>query len=104
MIRVNFTKDSSGNYVGVLVEGHSGYAERGRDIVCAGVSTIVQATLLYLDQLGSTYSAKVEDGYTRIRLAGIGKNTVPMEVLEAVLLAIELEHPAHLVIKEDTIW
>lgn len=32
----------------VTVEGHSGYAHSGRDIVCAGVSAIVQTALLGL--------------------------------------------------------
>ena len=35
------------------VKGHSGYAERGRDIVCAGVSTLTQA-------LAATLSANRE--------------------------------------------
>lgn len=44
----------------LMVRGHAGYAERGQDIVCAGVSALV-CTLM-------TYS-RVDDieGYTRLR-------------------------------------
>lgn len=36
MIGVNVRKD------GITVSGHAGYAEAGKDIVCAGVTTLVQ--------------------------------------------------------------
>lgn len=29
-------------YMGIRVEGHAGYDERGKDIVCAGVSALVR--------------------------------------------------------------
>jgi len=32
------------NIVGFKIEGHSGYADIGQDIVCAAISTIAQAT------------------------------------------------------------
>lgn len=32
----------------VEVKGHSGYAEYGKDIVCAAISTLVEATYNYL--------------------------------------------------------
>jgi len=32
----------------LLAEGHTGYAEEGKDIVCAGVSALLQTFLLWL--------------------------------------------------------
>ena len=32
----------------IKVEGHSGYAEKGKDIVCAAISTLIEATYNYL--------------------------------------------------------
>ena len=37
MIRVRYTPEK----FRILVEGHAGSAEKGRDLVCAGVSTLV---------------------------------------------------------------
>ena len=34
---------------GITVEGHAGYAPRGQDIVCAGVSTLVQTLVESLE-------------------------------------------------------
>ncbi len=40
MIKVDLTKDKL-----ITISGHSGYEERGKDIVCASVSSIVITTI-----------------------------------------------------------
>jgi uncharacterized protein len=41
------------------VRGHAGYAEHGKDIVCAGVSAITQAAILGLQALAEQYPEHV---------------------------------------------
>lgn len=36
---------------GITVTGHANYAEHGKDIVCAGVSTLVQTLICSLEEL-----------------------------------------------------
>jgi hypothetical protein len=48
MIRAVVNRASSGDIIGFEVSGHSGYAEAGKDIVCAAVSAIVQTAILGL--------------------------------------------------------
>lgn len=36
---------------GFSISGHAGYAESGKDIVCAGVSTLIQTLIESLDSL-----------------------------------------------------
>lgn len=36
---------------GITVKGHAGYAEHGKDIVCAGVSTLVQTFIQSVEEL-----------------------------------------------------
>lgn len=43
----------------IIVKGHSGYDEPGKDIVCAAISTLSDATYNYLAALGNKVS-KVE--------------------------------------------
>lgn len=38
-----FIRKSGDHYTGVRVKGHAGYAERGKDIVCASVSALTIA-------------------------------------------------------------
>ena len=40
MIKVNVLSDSDGNYLGIEMKGHSGYAEHGKDIICASASAL----------------------------------------------------------------
>ena len=42
---VTFVRRSDGALVGYRATGHTGYAEAGEDIVCAGVSALTQSTL-----------------------------------------------------------
>ena len=57
MIRISVVRDRRGDIVGWSVSGHSGFAPRGEDIVCAGVSAIVQTTLLGLQNAGECAAA-----------------------------------------------
>ena len=45
MIVVNVRLD------GITIEGHAGYAEAGKDIVCAGVTALVQTLVKSADDL-----------------------------------------------------
>lgn len=42
MIQVTFWENKDSELYGFLVSGHAGYAPDGADLVCAGVSTLVQ--------------------------------------------------------------
>ena len=58
---------------GFVVEGHSGYAEAGSDIVCAAISAAVGMTECTLNEvLGLAAPVKVreQDGYVSLTLPG----------------------------------
>ncbi len=62
MIKVKIQK-SGQTLVGYTVKGHAGYAQRGQDIVCAGVSAIAQAGLMGLqDILEDNVKAELKEG------------------------------------------
>lgn len=50
MIHIQISQNESGNVVFFRISGHSGYAERGQDIVCAAVSSAVMMTGVGLEQ------------------------------------------------------
>lgn len=47
---------------GVYVQGHSGYAVQGEDIVCSAISSAVILTANVLEQQGVLQNARCEDG------------------------------------------
>lgn len=48
MTKVEIFKDSENNIIRYKVSGHSGYADKGEDIVCAAVSVLAQTVLISL--------------------------------------------------------
>ncbi len=51
MITVSIERDQLGCIKAFSISGHSGYAQRGQDIVCAGVSAVAQTAILGLQDL-----------------------------------------------------
>jgi len=43
MIRAELLENDEGALVGFKIKGHAGYGQAGQDLVCAGVSTLVQS-------------------------------------------------------------
>jgi len=50
MIHATLWQDREGYLIGFEITGHAGYAPHGRDIVCAAVSALAQATVLGLEE------------------------------------------------------
>ncbi len=63
MITIRFHRGEAGRIAGFEVRGHALFAEAGTDIVCAGVSALVQTALLGLEQCaGASPSCEVAKG------------------------------------------
>ena len=68
MTTVRFRMDGS-RIIGFDAQGHSGYAQEGEDIVCAGVTSAVRLTeCIVNDVLGLAASVKVRDAHIAFRL------------------------------------
>ena len=51
----------------ITVSGHAGYAEPGKDIVCAAISTLTQVLIASVEELtAAKIKAAVTSGYTDI--------------------------------------
>ena len=70
MTRCTLFVDSASRITGFSVKGHSGYAEEGSDIVCAGISALVITTENALCQLVKLSPAERggEDGFVEVML------------------------------------
>lgn len=68
MTDITITK-KNGSIVEVECVGHTGFGEEGEDILCAGLSTVVQSTLLGLLQVaGINVKYKTGEGSLRFTL------------------------------------
>lgn len=92
MIKADFYQ-SDGKYREFTISGHAGYAESGKDVVCAAVSSAVQLTVNVLDALGCSPEASAEDNLIRCITDGSGSSSAVIMTLMSHLKAILMEFP-----------
>lgn len=86
MIEIRVLSQADGKVSGFTVTGHSGTAERGQDIVCAGVSALTQTALLgMMEYLHREVDYDIASGKLSVRLKG-----VPDDLTEAILQSMLL--------------
>ena len=99
-----------GRIVGFTVQGHSGYAPEGSDIVCAAVTSAVRLTECAVNDvlgLGAAVKVKEKDASISLRLpGGLGQtNESTCQTLLAALMVylaeLHEEYPDHLTVVEE---
>ena len=68
MIIIEITSKNN-EIVSIEMNGHSGYAENGKDIVCAGVSSLVYAAINSFDSI-EEQRISIDDGMLKLNLRG----------------------------------
>lgn len=70
---------------GFVIDGHSGYAECGQDIICAAVSSAAYMAVNTITEiLGTDIEADVNDGYMKIMLCSTSEAAT--DILKGLLL------------------
>ena len=91
MIKISITRENE-VVTNIKINGHAGYDDYGKDIVCASVSSMVITTingLLRLDNNSLKYEEK--DGYINIDVLKHNE-TIDMLILNLVSLLEELQN------------
>ena len=100
----------SGRIDGFLVEGHSGYAEAGADIVCAAVSAAVGLTECTINEvlgLGAPVKAREADARISLKLpAGLSEENeyACQNLLTGMMVYLQAmgeEYPDNLIVLMD---
>lgn len=104
MIRVYYTRDE-GEHV-LTINGHAGYAEYGKDIICAGVSAIAFALLSWMEhneeEVTDFDEVIVEEGQVFITCSGTDKLATAFQVALMGLIEISRAHPEYVDIFYDS--
>lgn len=74
MTNIVISKNNN-NIIKVVCSGHSGYAQNGKDIVCAAISSIVQTAILGLAKV-----VKIKIEFNRDDNAGYLKFELPLNI------------------------
>lgn len=74
----------------ITVSGHANKSEYGKDIVCAGVSSIVVGGLNALSKLedSNKFKAIVDEGYVNIQVEDLSSDLIQL-VLKVVVIQLE---------------
>ncbi len=91
MVEVTFVRDSRSRLSSFFADGHAGWADSGEDIVCAAVSTLLQAAWLGLAEV-EHISVSGTRGDGRLELAwpeGARDGPGVRAILETVARSVE---------------
>ena len=101
---------AQGSLDGFVVEGHSGYAEAGSDIVCAAISAAVGLTECTINEvmgLGAAVKAKEKSARISLKLPP-AMNEASTDLCQALLTGLMVylqamgeEYPEHLTVLVD---
>ena len=86
---------------GITVKGHAGYAPQGQDIVCAGVSALIQTVVRSMEQLTKDpISYTLAKGNTKIVYENLSeRGRVLAEVFLIGAGLISTAYPEHVKVK-----
>jgi uncharacterized protein YsxB (DUF464 family) len=102
MIKINIEKNNT-KIVSLEVSGHSNYDEKGKDIVCAGVSAIVVGGLnALLNENKKAIDYECKDGYAYVFVKDIDNDNINkiLDVITTQLYTIEESYPKFIKIIE----
>lgn len=104
MIRVVVRVDGP-NVMDVTVSGHANAADKGEDLICAGVSAITVGTLNALDELvQGSITDSMKEGWIHVSVTSI--NPTQQAILNTMLIqlkSIQQAHPKYITIKKQEV-
>ena len=74
------------NFKNLKITGHAGYADKGKDIVCASATTIIVYSLNLIEKLGLKITYQLEEGYSKL------VNDANSEIVDKIRLCGGLKH------------
>lgn len=85
----------------LTIEGHSRYAEKGKDIICCAVSVLSESFVRYIKSLNKHIDYEFDEGYSKIIISDDEESKKLFETLIGLLKEIEEQYPDY--IKGETI-
>ena len=104
MIKATFYKNKDFTS-GFLIEGHSGYAEEGSDVICASISSAAYMAANTLTEIvGAEADITVDDGYLELTLRNPdGKTEIILQGLELHISTLAQDYDEFILCKEKTL-
>lgn len=94
MIKV--TRQNCGSVRSIGMTGHAGYAEEGKDIVCAAASILLFTLIEHLERTGIPYSSYAEKGSAGVAVTDPDRKANEVfDVIETGYILLAEKYPEH---------
>lgn len=107
MVKVSIKYNNLDSIIGFNITGHANYRTRGKDIVCAAVSSLAQGTLTgLLDVLKLEIDYSIKDGFVNCNLlddigsSDMEKAQILLKTLELSLKAIQKDYGKYICVTQ----
>jgi uncharacterized protein YsxB (DUF464 family) len=100
MVQVTIRRDSRERLSSFFASGHAGWADAGQDVVCAAVSTLLQAAWLGLDEVagiaveGAREAGRLELSWPEAARSDPGVRAI-VETVARSIETLAAQYPAH---------
>lgn len=111
MTKIVFYKKAD-DYVGITVDGHTGYGHSGNDILCSAISGIVQTGVLGVIKvlkIKAQYTTDEERGFLELKVTGkVGDKrdslNVIFETMKAGLEDLRSEYSKYMKLEVENVY
>ena len=101
MIKIN-VKRQNNNVYEIVIKGHSGYDEMGKDIVCAAVSSMAITTINGIIALDESIDYEEGSGLLKIRvIKDTEVNNKLLDNLVRMLTELSIQYPKNIEIRNE---
>lgn len=98
LVKVERTKNGK---IKTFLNGHSGYAKAGRDIVCAAVSALAQGAVIGLTKvLNEDVSVERSDGCLQFEVADNLKTEIVVNTMVEAIKDLAKQYPKNIKMEE----
>lgn len=104
MIQID-VKRRQGAILAMTIQDHAGYDEKGKDLVCAGVSCIATGALNAIDQSGDGCDLSLKEAYISIEVKKQRDHDtqVMLEMLRIQLITMQEAYPNYIQYREQEV-
>ena len=99
MIDIHIFHDTESHVYEITLKGHADYAEKGKDIVCAGVSTLLYTFAETVEPFSpGWYSETLKEGSSNIHFCYTGIEPIRyiIKTIETGLTMLQNEYPEYI--------
>jgi uncharacterized protein len=107
MVEIRFVRDSRGRLSSVFASGHADFATHNEDVVCAGVSAILQAAYAGLEEVARLkFEGRHVEGNLEIHIPEGARERADVNAIiataEVALVQLAEQYPAFVRVKRET--